>query len=1254
MRYFYLHILSAFASGRAMKHWRSIFTLLFFGVSLGVIPWQCAVPEAMAANGPVTGVSPSNAVLNVPTRFVVTGIALPNTLAFAVADAECTKVSGSVAQAIFNCIPRAAGNKSYVVKDKPGGTLLASGMIQIGGVIPTPVPQPQPVPVSQPAMNITAASPAAALMLNQQATFNLSGSNLTTGQIRISLTNCDGGSIQVFSATQARFSCTPRAAGTQRLFWKRPGSETEITLAQFNVGQPAPQPAPPQPVQQAVMNIAAANPAMALMLNQPATFNLSGSNLTAGQLRISLTNCDGGSIQVLSATQARFSCTPRAAGAQRLFWKRPDSETEITLAQFNVGQPAPQPVAPQPTTQQPAPSQPAPVQQAVMNITAASPAAALMLNQPATFNLSGSNLTAGQLRISLTNCDGGSIQVLSATQARFSCTPRAAGAQRLFWKRPDSETEITLAQFNVGQPAPQSAPPQSSSGQLSADPNGMWRNWQSGAAAVKTPQLRDGKASTLSPAEIIYYSAQENGTNPVTIISKLQGEQGLIEGNYAGEDLRKRLELATGYGARVGEKWFGFYPQVVGLSYQFNQFAQQKLTFAVAYQTYTQDARGPFSQFQSLYAKYATALNRIAGTNYPVTPGDQGYYRDFMNVGPQAIQSLLQQMGGTLGNARLFGGGNVIGAGVISTPAVSGSNAYSVQSIAPLSGTVGQKVTFTVAGNVPGSMVINLQGERCYNESKPAPNQVVCDVTRSGSNPQLEVKDMAGGQVLRTFSFEGKIAQTVAGKIAAPLASLTVTQKFGNYLGTYGGVAYNGYHTGTDLRGGRGTPVFAIANGTVSRAAVAAASGNANTLGWYVVIEHPALNARSVYVHTDRPSVAVGSQVQAGQQIATLGAPTQVPSHLHLEIQRLDKKVINSRGDFTPFVGKSTTPVGNNGYAARRQDLDAIWLDPEQFLKGTVSVKADISGAGLPFIDGPQDISGHTFTEDTQKDDPPVTDQVSRQQVLNAIASFAAAKKIAQSQDISEMQRLGIFRGATLSRPAEPASRMEVALMAQRLLLPLNIPGVNSGARFSIEEFGSTPEAAAQEYQMVVNSLHQWGIINGQLDNLGSWRFYPTRKISRSELDEIMARMQAVVLAVPNMVPANSAQSAGAGRQNSVAAASTVSISVSNPNPVVGEKVSVNLDGALPVGQASDIYLYMKVAQLGGQVTWYYDKRFNDDVPRPWRSNVPGPAMPETNPIFQYAPRVPGAYSVGVLIVPAGNPVNFSFATERAFNVGSR
>jgi murein DD-endopeptidase MepM/ murein hydrolase activator NlpD len=489
--------------------------------------------------------------------------------------------------------------------------------------------------------------------------------------------------------------------------------------------------------------------------------------------------------------------------------------------------------------------------------------------------------------------------------------------------------------------------------------------------------------------------------------------------------------------------------------------------------------------------------------------------------------------------------------------------------------------------------------------------------------------------------------------VTHPLASLYVTQGFGWYLGPYKGINYNGYHPGTDFRGAPGTPVKAIADGEVTRVA-SAIPGNPGALGWYTIIKHPTLNVRSVYVHTAQPQVAVGQQVKAGQQIAVLTKPAWVPSHLHLEVQRGDSRVLDSKGGPVPFVGRYTTPKGNRGYVIKPEDLNAVWLDPLKFISGGGALaKGDATLAVMPaVVQEPLDLTTHNFVMSPQTDDPELSNQVTREQVLNQVMALGVSKGLAKDASMVEAQRLGIFQGATLARPTEAASRMEMALMVQRLVQGANLPQVAQGNRFTVEEFGSTPEASEQDYMGVTNRLYQWGIINGQQDHLGDWRYYPTRKASAFELGEVVKRLEQTVpfkQAVVNPPIEVANPPVDMVTPPSVTA---VSISVSNPTPAVGELVQVNLDGTLAKGPV-DIYLYLKVEQLGGAIAWYYDRSLHDDQGerKPWRAGVTGPGLPETNPIFQYTTRVPGNYVVGVLVVPSGSPVNMLNAVETSFTV---
>lgn len=199
----------------------------------------------------------------------------------------------------------------------------------------------------------------------------------------------------------------------------------------------------------------------------------------------------------------------------------------------------------------------------------------------------------------------------------------------------------------------------------SADPYEKWRDWQEGPARVITPELRDGNAShDLSPAEIIYYSAKENDINPVLLLAKLQDEQSLLmqgkEFSSAAGDFEQRLEKATGLGVYDSGptlKWYGFYPQLVGSSYQWSVYKNQGLSFKQAYEIYTTGA-GKYEGFTragGIYAGVAEKMNAVAGTAYDPRPDSDGYYGDFRDITFDDIQRLLDKYNGELSNENLFG-----------------------------------------------------------------------------------------------------------------------------------------------------------------------------------------------------------------------------------------------------------------------------------------------------------------------------------------------------------------------------------------------------------------------------------------------------------------------------------------------------------------------------------------------------------------------------------------------------------------------
>jgi murein DD-endopeptidase MepM/ murein hydrolase activator NlpD len=101
----------------------------------------------------------------------------------------------------------------------------------------------------------------------------------------------------------------------------------------------------------------------------------------------------------------------------------------------------------------------------------------------------------------------------------------------------------------------------------------------------------------------------------------------------------------------------------------------------------------------------------------------------------------------------------------------------------------------------------------------------------------------------------------------------------------------SGYHTGTDFVVPTGTPIKAIAAGTVVSAGDGGAYGN------QVVIRH-ADGHYSQYAHLSQLGVTAGQAVSAGTQIGLSGATGNVTGpHLHFEIRT------------TPDYGSDLDPV---------------------------------------------------------------------------------------------------------------------------------------------------------------------------------------------------------------------------------------------------------------------------------------------------------------------------------------------------------
>lgn len=117
-----------------------------------------------------------------------------------------------------------------------------------------------------------------------------------------------------------------------------------------------------------------------------------------------------------------------------------------------------------------------------------------------------------------------------------------------------------------------------------------------------------------------------------------------------------------------------------------------------------------------------------------------------------------------------------------------------------------------------------------------------------------------------------------------PLASAKLTSDYG--MRTHPVVGGRRNHKGVDLAAPTGTPVFATADGVVSRADVF------STYGLYISLQHgAALETR--YAHLSRLAVAAGQRVNKGDIIGYVGSTGRSTGpHLHYEV-RMDGVAVN-------------------------------------------------------------------------------------------------------------------------------------------------------------------------------------------------------------------------------------------------------------------------------------------------------------------------------------------------------------------------
>lgn len=144
--------------------------------------------------------------------------------------------------------------------------------------------------------------------------------------------------------------------------------------------------------------------------------------------------------------------------------------------------------------------------------------------------------------------------------------------------------------------------------------------------------------------------------------------------------------------------------------------------------------------------------------------------------------------------------------------------------------------------------------------------------TPSVSKPVVTTPPASNQQVAPKI----KNTNLIADNLVWPTLSRIITSPFGYRPNPFGGTKMD-FHTGTDIAGNEGTPVFAAQQGKIIRAEWFYSYGNC------IDIQHPS-GLVTRYAHLSGYAVKVGQTVSQGQKIGSIGSTGAATGpHLHFE-----------------------------------------------------------------------------------------------------------------------------------------------------------------------------------------------------------------------------------------------------------------------------------------------------------------------------------------------------------------------------------
>lgn len=156
-----------------------------------------------------------------------------------------------------------------------------------------------------------------------------------------------------------------------------------------------------------------------------------------------------------------------------------------------------------------------------------------------------------------------------------------------------------------------------------------------------------------------------------------------------------------------------------------------------------------------------------------------------------------------------------------------------------------------------------------------------------------------------------------------------------------------GSHNGVDIIAPKGTPVFSIANGVVSRSRDS--DGTLCILHPNIPYKGTTQDYISCYLHLDTINVSVGNIVTKGQQVGTVGIKGLATTyHLHFQID----KATAPFNPYWPFTGAEASNAGLSFWQAvnaglNMQNIESYTVDPMNFVNELAEYGSIGQGGGI-------------------------------------------------------------------------------------------------------------------------------------------------------------------------------------------------------------------------------------------------------------------------------------------------------------------